>query len=139
MKKVIMPMTTTNIDTSTKNQLLAQLANMTRRLSQLEKDASDVELFIKQSKEQEEHNTAIITKDLSPRTQEAHQLREDLQSLIKQLSSMSQRFKYLLKKEYLERLNDKINNWPLEEYITREEFNNLLREKLKDQQRLSNS
>jgi hypothetical protein len=81
-----------------------------------------------------DRKTSISTENENIRKEIKH-LREELKNIYSHTSKLSLRFKTLIKKNELEELNERLDEWKLEQFITRTEFEQLLANSLSQPQR----
>lgn len=109
-------------------QLHSQITQCDRRLSRLQVDADDAELLVLRGAELQDSfkdsalgDIAIIEKGLV----EVNVLLKDVSSLATKVSG---RFRQLVKDVSLQEIDKRVDDWPVESFINREEFYSLLQD-----------
>ena len=111
-------------------QLSAQVAQSTRRLSQLVNDTDDIELAISDSQELQKRFNESLHLEVSVLQGQLDKVRSSLTESQKLSGRTLLRFRELVKQDAVATLSEKIDAWPLEFFISRSEFDALLAEKL---------
>lgn len=112
------------------DQLGAQLNTSKRRFMQLELDAEKEALAITQSQSLQINKNEQLKAEIKVIDTSILGLRRELQEIIHEASRVSGLFHEIIKEEHLKALDQRIDKWPLEEFITREEFEVLLTKRL---------
>ncbi len=109
-------------------ELRSQLDKSNKRLKRLETDALQAEVAIKESQVLQVDQKSDAQEGNIAHEEQLKRCGEEIIMLRKELAKLSTHFKELVKKEHVKHLENSLDNWPLEEFITRKEFAKLLKE-----------
>ncbi|MBN1275348.1 hypothetical protein JXA12_03580 [Candidatus Woesearchaeota archaeon] len=108
-------------------QLSAQVRQSARRLARLENDATEAEVLFNDSAGRQSSFNERFSSEVAVLARSVGDAHRSVESLTRDLGRVSLRFRELVKRDVLEEVERKAAAWPLEYYITREEFSRLLR------------
>ena len=113
-----------------KTELSAQLEASKRRIAQLELEAEQQALTITKAQSQQSSFRTEFSSNMNTTQQHVQSLRDELKELSTHIQHLSGRFREIIKQEHLKALSTKVDQWPLESYMTKEEFSELLKQRL---------
>ncbi len=108
-------------------QLDSQINKSRERIDQLKRSSFELKREITNSgKKEKDHNSNenLAIKSLE---RDIEILKSELDETIKLVMHLSNKFKNLVKKEHLAHLQSKVDDWNLTNFITRKEFDELIR------------
>lgn len=107
-------------------QLLAQLEDSSRRFSRLELDALEIEKLVLTDVDKQEELYKNSVREADKLNKSLEDFKKELTFMGMKVREISLSFRELIKQEAVDELESQIDNWPLEQFITRKEFSKLL-------------
>lgn len=111
--------------------LRSQVERSKERLLRLENDASEAEITVMRSSSGQDGAYEALGGEFSLVERELERLRDDISSFTKASGKVMLRFHDLLKRDGVAEVAGRLDQWPLESFITRDEFYELLSERLR--------
>ncbi len=110
--------------------LKLQISKVEERIKRLEEESSLLSSEIEKDIESENSNNESDKSLILAAENQIKLLKSELRVLIKMLVFISNKFKNLVKKEHLEALNSRVDDFPIENFITRDEFVAMIKSRL---------
>lgn len=110
-------------------QLSSQVARSTRRLMRLEANVTEAEVNVKRSSLDQDDSYTALGREFSLVGDELERLRESIVSFTKMSGKVMLHFRELVKNNQFVEVERRLDEWPLESFMTRKEFLRLLEQK----------
>ena len=107
-------------------QLYSQVARSSQRLVRLENDAAEAEVRVQRASLGQDEAYDSLGHEFALLGDELERLRAAIASFTRMSGGVMLRFRELVKRDQLADFDARLRDWPLESFITREEFSSLL-------------
>lgn len=98
------------------------IPRVSKRINQLEEISTELEKRVGDEKHQINISNENINNIISDVRDEIKSMTEEIDKLLKSVFQIGHQLKFKLPKQEMERLEATLNEWPLEEFVTREEL-----------------